>query len=268
MNALGGMSLLAVLCTAQLVTGCASDGSVQGPPASSMKAAAQPRVDTERFVYTKFAVSSLPLPGEAAPIYAEFTGVDAFRPALHNWLQARGYKLADRPGEGIAKLQFAGDYLAEGRFQEAGSVRTGNVDLSKVLGMAGRPPDKERPQEGASAMSQIGLDLAANHHSLQITGGSIAGSFGLQAVVAGLFDVTGLTGWIQRTHGPGIRKDPIQIVNIWVNYTSGDGAVRSSSRIEARYTDPVLAPAPLAGAALDYALSTLEPPLARVGAMK
>lgn len=213
------------------------------------------QVNPEKFVFERFGEVVFPGPGEAPPVYAEFIGVPAFESALRNRLAARGYKLSETKVPGVARLQLAADYSAEGKYQEVGKVRTGNVELGKVLTSSTMPPNKEAADsgKGPSALSGIGRDLSANYHSLQISGGSLVGSFGVQAVVAGLFDLTGLTGLIQRTHAPG-GKDG-QVVNVWLNYTSGDGSAQSSSRIEARYGEPILAPAQLAGAAFENALS-------------
>lgn len=255
----------AVLTVGWLISGCASDGPIQLPSTTTKGGVDLPQADPGKFAFEKSGVASLPAPGASAPIYAEFTGVPAFDPALRQWLRSRGYRLADAPGTGVAKLQLAGDYLAYGWFQVVGRVRTGNVDLGKVLGRSSLTPNKT-PEVGALAIADIGKELSGNYHALQISGGSIAGGFGVQAVMAGLFDLTGLTGWIQRTHGPSSYDDPTQIVNIWMNYTSGDGAIRSNSRIEARCSEPILAPALLAGAAMDYALSSMATTQPSLGA--
>lgn len=211
-------------------------------------------VDPVKFTYQRAQAVAMPRPG-AVPVYAEFVGVAPFELMLRDRLIASGYHLASAAGEGVIRLQLAADYSAVGRYPDTGRIQTGSVDLGKVLSMA-KLENKSTDSNGPSALSGIGRDLAANYKSLQISGGNVAGSFGAQALVAGLFDLTGLTGWIQRTHGPDSNKGPLQVVNVWINLTSADGA-QQSSRIEAQYTDPILAPVQLASAAFDYALSTI-----------
>ncbi|MDP2433962.1 MAG: hypothetical protein Q8O33_18370 [Pseudomonadota bacterium] len=250
-----------------------------GNTVASAPASTEPvlQVNPSRFAFEQFGSIAFPKSGEAPRVYAEFIGVGAFESALRDRLGSRGYKLSDVRESGVAHLQLAADYSADGKFQEVGKISTGNVELGKVLVLSTVPPNKETADSGKrpSALSGIGRDLGANYHSLQLSGGSLAGGFGVQAVVAGLFDLTGLTGLIQRTHAPKnpysfcamysddckAKRDaldrPRQVVNVWLNYTSGDGTVHGSSRIEARYDEPALAPVQLSASAFDYALSSI-----------
>lgn len=240
----------------------------------------QPRVvDQSKFIVRAISPFKLPSPDQTGPVHVVVKGVPAFESMLHELLRGKGYVLAETPGPGITTLQLTGDFKAEGKFDPEGQLRTSWIDFAIVLGGEGAVSDasakrKDQGKQGPSALSQVGRDLATNYRSLQITGGSLAGSLGLQAGVAAIFDLTGLTGLIRRTHTPDnpysfcamfsadckAKRDdydkPRQVVYLWVNYKPADEATRSF-QVEATYTDSLIAAPALIGAALDSALMNL-----------
>ncbi len=221
--------------------------------ADSTQSAAPLVADVTKFTYQRFEAVSMPRLD--VPLYAEFLGVPALEQVLRSRLSAMGYQLSAAPADGIARLQLAADYSAVGRYPDVGRVRTGNIDLGKVLATA-NPQFENKPRPGMDKrlLSMDGEWLQAMVPRISsVDGGSLAGGLGVQFVVAGLFDLTGLTSLIRRTHGPDSNRGPLQTVNIWINATSADG-VQQSSRIEVQYKDPILAPTQIASAAFDYAL--------------
>lgn len=219
----------------------------------------RPAVDSAQIMFRN--IDSIPVQGDM--VYLEVPDLPQFFPIARDALKAGGYKVLEAPSEDVPKLMLTAEYSAAGRFYE-GAVRVRQTDVRKMLaqtptvergtvtplnlGGGGRP----------TSLAFVGQDIAVNTQALQLSGGNLAGGLGIQAALALLFDVTGLTDKIQGT-GSDNRPSDVGISTsqqslLTLTYTTPMGRVHTS-RVEAilKTEGAPLAPAELTEAAIKHA---------------